>query len=1273
MRYRFYRKMITYLLAVSMVLSGVIPAYAAEEIRDDTAEEIVGEIDSDSEEIVIDEEGDDVGSDAILGEESADIDENEDEEQRELFTSVRSSFSGINALGAGIDQVDGTVSQADPRIDGGVYWWFTDATNKTLVVSANQDAGSSAGVIDDCSWKPGDDVGRGNWLNEYAKSIEKVQFIGDIKRIGNFSFAGCSNLITIEIPASCTEVGYAPFVNCSSLGSIRVVAGNAGSFTTDANNRILYQDKKLVCVPGYYSGTLTIRSDTEEIQDYAFVNCSSLTNKVTIPKSVERIGQKAFYGCTGITSLTTGTRPGLAGMAGNTEVPALDLIGSQAFYGCTRIKKIFLPNTLNHDGQVFDDSFSGCTGVDYIVYYGTSSSDTDPVNLGTQFANSGIKQPSNLTEICYCPYGYWVVFFDPGRGELSGTVYAVPNDYKFENNNPALPVPTYEGKEFDHWYYLGNNTSVFNETVSVTADLDLVAEYNTIFTITFVSENGTTVSTISVYGGKKLSDYVSQIPVVTSDTGDFKGWRSKNRNKLYNETASSSTGAVAYDAYTQIGQNDVLTAEFSRWYLVKFYAEDGTSLEQRYYKPGSKIDDLDTRTYDYLEKTYPEHHYRKRGWFQNNGSSKFSKNTPIHANYDLYVKYQRFIIVSYNYGYEYDGTSTVRTITHDYNTDLDIEVANDREGYEFQGWYDKAGNLYATKIPKARKDLDLYAKWVPRFKVTFYKFSADTEPYAVTDYITSGNKIYLQMPDAPKLADHAFRGWYTADGEKVTGAYVVTKPVKAYAKFQQGYFNIYYYSGNDQVDTQAVLSGDTILQGTGVGVPTQQTLADIGYTKRGYKLVGWNTEPDGSGIDITDDYVVTGDVTCYAQWYDDPEEENYIYYVVTFNSMGGSEVASQRVIEDTLLTEPAAPTMKDHKFVGWYLDTSYATKWDFAKDKVTHDCTLFAKWISWSEEQEAEYQDNLKGIYWLKIVRRQEVSIASYFVGAAQLKAENKKIAKVNSKKRTVRGKKTGNTLITGTFASDAAAKSVRLFVYNQTISQMSVYNTHTRLNAVDHLAFPELKPTSWKSSNPKVASIDPYTGEISVHKRGVTRIYAYYGKTKVTGKLVCGIPEFTKKYIKIVPGQTKKLKIKGAKNYTIVSYNSPSANGRQIAQIDDNGKITGLLAGESTISANVMGEIISCKLFIQQPSLAKTSLSMKLDTTSKVKLKHCKLDVVEWKSSNNGVAFVDPTNGTVYAVGKGSAIIRTNAGGVTNTVTITVTDETNKTKTKTKNTTKTK
>ena len=43
-----------------------------------------------------------------------------------------------------------------------------------------------------------------------------------------------------------------------------------------------------------------------------------------------------------------------------------------------------------------------------------------------------------------------------------------------------------------------------------------------------------------------------------------------------------------------------------------------------------------------------------------------------------------------------------------------------------------------------------------------------------------------------------------------------------------------------------------------------------------------------------------------------------------------------------MVSEPAAPTRDGYTFLGWY--TAEGEKWDFAKDVVTADMTLYAKW-----------------------------------------------------------------------------------------------------------------------------------------------------------------------------------------------------------------------------------------------------------------------------------------------------------------------------------------
>lgn len=63
---------------------------------------------------------------------------------------------------------------------------------------------------------------------------------------------------------------------------------------------------------------------------------------------------------------------------------------------------------------------------------------------------------------------------------------------------------------------------------------------------------------------------------------------------------------------------------------------------------------------------------------------------------------------------------------------------------------------------------------------------------------------------------------------------------------------------------------------------------------------------------------------------------------VAFDAQGGSYVAPRYVAKNKMLSEPTAPTRDGYKFLGWY--TAEGEKWDFAKDVVTADMTLYAKW-----------------------------------------------------------------------------------------------------------------------------------------------------------------------------------------------------------------------------------------------------------------------------------------------------------------------------------------
>lgn len=72
-------------------------------------------------------------------------------------------------------------------------------------------------------------------------------------------------------------------------------------------------------------------------------------------------------------------------------------------------------------------------------------------------------------------------------------------------------------------------------------------------------------------------------------------------------------------------------------------------------------------------------------------------------------------------------------------------------------------------------------------------------------------------------------------------------------------------------------------------------------------------------------------------------------YTVTFDSAGGSDVASQVLTHGDLVEEPAPPTREGYTFDGWYSDDALNNRWDFEHTQVDGSLELYAKWIPASE------------------------------------------------------------------------------------------------------------------------------------------------------------------------------------------------------------------------------------------------------------------------------------------------------------------------------------
>ena len=65
---------------------------------------------------------------------------------------------------------------------------------------------------------------------------------------------------------------------------------------------------------------------------------------------------------------------------------------------------------------------------------------------------------------------------------------------------------------------------------------------------------------------------------------------------------------------------------------------------------------------------------------------------------------------------------------------------------------------------------------------------------------------------------------------------------------------------------------------------------------------------------------------------------------VSFDSLGGSDVASQRQMYGELLQLPDPPSREGYTFTGWYKDYACFEPWNANTDTIQSDMTLYAGW-----------------------------------------------------------------------------------------------------------------------------------------------------------------------------------------------------------------------------------------------------------------------------------------------------------------------------------------
>lgn len=166
--------------------------------------------------------------------------------------------------------------------------------------------------------------------------------VENISTIGNYAFAGLSEVTEITLPTTVYEIGDYAFKNCTGLKSVEIPDSLELGIISEG---MFYGCTSLE--------TIKLPDNIREIENYAFANCKSLRSFI-VPKDVTQISEGTFLNCESLSNITLGN-----------EITAIE---SSAFAGCG-LTEIQLPSGIT---SISEEAFAGNKFTEIIIPSGVS-------------------------------------------------------------------------------------------------------------------------------------------------------------------------------------------------------------------------------------------------------------------------------------------------------------------------------------------------------------------------------------------------------------------------------------------------------------------------------------------------------------------------------------------------------------------------------------------------------------------------------------------------------------------------------------------------------------------------------------------------------------------------------------------------------------------------------------------------------------------------------------------------------------------------------------
>ena len=305
------------------------------------------------------------------------------------WTSPGSRYFNPAGVGSYFDASAGTGGAVVP-----IYTYTLDDANRATITGYN---GSASALYIPGEIDGHEVVAIGDSAFEDRTDLRTVMIPDSVTEMGGYAFNNCTNLSNVTLSKSLKYMGGRAFGSCEKITQIEIPksldnCGNSGYASyhgpfgaCSGLKKITFEEGTTEISSGLFRGCtgvekINIPDSVTEIESSSFEDCINLVS-VNIPDSVKKIGNEAFAGCEKIESINIpdsvteigGSTFANCSKLSNVKLSKnLEYMGGRAFGNCEKITQIEIPKSLDRCGDSGYSSYQGpfgaCSGLKTVIF-----------------------------------------------------------------------------------------------------------------------------------------------------------------------------------------------------------------------------------------------------------------------------------------------------------------------------------------------------------------------------------------------------------------------------------------------------------------------------------------------------------------------------------------------------------------------------------------------------------------------------------------------------------------------------------------------------------------------------------------------------------------------------------------------------------------------------------------------------------------------------------------------------------------------------------------